>query len=178
MNVNSAVMGEPSMLEGMLDIAGALSERYNVSKPVRVWNNVDVPVSGAFARDVHLRGPFRLIFTYVILVLVTKLRDATPHQGFARSSIPALLKGGASALSILANVGSHYPCDSSHGGCNGAVPVEFVGDQNATMFRWHDPASDEEILVLYHKAQWDTPAEVPLYMFGTTYGGFTRLDNM
>ena len=142
MNLNAGVVGEPSMFEGMLDIAGALNERYNLTKPARVWNNVDVP-------------------------------------GFARSSIPALLRGGATALSVLANVGSHYPCNSAVGhGCNGAVPVEFVGDQNATMFRWHDPASDEEILVLYHKAQWDTPADVPLYMFGTTYGGFTRPDNM
>ena len=142
MNLNAGVVGEPSMFEGMLDIAGALNERYNLTKPARVWNNVDVP-------------------------------------GFARSSIPALLRSGATALSVLANVGSHYPCNSAVGhGCNGAVPVEFVGDQNATMFRWHDPASDEEILVLYHKAQWDTPADVPLYMFGTTYGGFTRPDNM
>jgi hypothetical protein len=142
MNLNAGIVGEPSMFDAMVDIAGTLNERYNLSKQSRVWNNVDVP-------------------------------------GFVRSSIPALLRAGVTALSILANVGSHYPCNSAIGrGCNGAVPTEFVGEKNATMFRWHDPASDEEILVLYHKAQWDTPADVPLYMFGTTYGGFTRLDNM
>ena len=137
MNLNSGVVGEPSMFAGMLDIAGALNERYNITKQARVWTNVDVP-------------------------------------GFARSSIPQLKRGGATALNILANVGSHYPCSS----CNGSVPTEFVGEKTAAMFRWHDPASDEEILVLYHKAQYDTPADVPLIDVGTTYGGFTRLDNM
>ena len=42
----------------------------------------------------------------------------------------------------------------------------------------YDPPSNEEILVLYHKAQYDTPSEIPLSAEGTTYGGFTRLDNM
>ena len=139
MNLNSGVVGEPSMFEGMLDIAGTLNERYNLTKAARVWSNADVP-------------------------------------GFARSSIPLLKRGGATALNILANVGSHWPCT---GPCsNGTVPSEFVGDKNAAMWRWHDPASDEEILVLYHKAQYDTPSDVPLIDVGTTYGGFTRLDNM
>ena len=135
MNLNSGVVGEPSMFEGMLDIAGALNERYNITKVARVWSNVDVP-------------------------------------GFDRSSIPLLKQGGATALNILANIGSHYPCSN----CNGSVPTEFVGGKNAAMWRWHDPASDEEILVLYHKAQYDTP-EVA-HGGSTTYGGFTRLDNM
>lgn len=138
MNLNSGVVGEPSMFEGMLDIAGALNERYNITKAARVWSNVDVP-------------------------------------GFARSSIPLLRRGGATALNILANVGSHYPCTSN---CNGSIPTEFVGNKTATMWRWHDPGSDQEILVLYHKAQYDTPLDVPVLDFGTTYGGFTRLDNM
>ena len=48
---------------------------------------------------------------------------------------------------------------------------------NATMWMWHDPASDEEILVMYHKAQFDTATDIPLSSTGTTYGGFTRPDN-
>ena len=48
MNLNSGVVGEPSMFEGMLDIAGALNERYNLTKAARVWSNVDVP---GFARS-------------------------------------------------------------------------------------------------------------------------------
>ena len=138
MNLNSGVVGEPSMFAGMLDIAGALNERYNLTKAARVWSNVDVP-------------------------------------GFARSSIPLLKRGGATALNILANVGSHYPCK---GNCSGATPTEFTRNQTAAMWRWHDPASDEEILVLYHKAQYDTPTDLPLIDAGTSYGGFTRLDNM
>jgi hypothetical protein len=142
MNLNSGVVGEPSMFEGMMDIAGALNERYNLTKTTRVWSNVDVP-------------------------------------GFARSSIPLLKQGGATALNILANVGSHYPCA---GACSGAIPTEFLGEswrnQSSAMWRWHDPASGDEILVLYHKAQYDTPADIPLIDVGTSYGGFTRLDNM
>jgi hypothetical protein len=54
-----------------------------------------------------------------------------------------------------------------------AVPIELVGAHNATMWRWHDPASDEEILVLYHKAQRDTPTEIPLASEFNTYAGLT-----
>ena len=100
MNLNSGVVGEPSMFAGMLDIAGALNERYNLTKAARVWSNVDVP-------------------------------------GFARSSIPLLKRGGATALNILANVGSHYPCK---GNCSGATPTEFTRNRTAAMWRWHDPA--------------------------------------
>ena len=139
MNLNSGVVGKPSMFEGMLDIAGALNERYNLNKTARVWTNVDVP-------------------------------------GFARSSIPLLKQGGATALNILANVGSHYPSNSTT--TNGTIPSEFVGTKTAAMWRWHDPASDEEMLVLYHKSQYDTPTDLPLVDVGTSYGGFTRLDNM
>ena len=32
--------------------------------------------------------------------------------------------------------------------------------------------------MLYHKAQYDTPTDLPLIDGGTSYGGFTRLDNM
>ena len=45
------------------------------------------------------------------------------------------------------------------------------------MFRWHDPVSDTEVLVLYHRAQHDTLWEVPLASPFNTYGGFTRADN-
>ena len=56
--------------------------------------------------------------------------------GFARSSIPALRRGGASALSVLANIGS----SAVPGNCcgEGDVPVEFVGHRNASMFVWYD----------------------------------------
>jgi hypothetical protein len=133
MNVNAGVVGEPGMFEGLFDIAGALNERYNLSKQARVWSNVDVP-------------------------------------GFARSSIPLLRNAGATALSICANVGNPHQGHSD-------VPTEFVRDNNATMWRWHDPVSDEEILVLYHKAQRDSVLKIPLSSEGNTYGGYTRLDN-
>ena len=90
--------------------------------------------------------------------------------GFARSSIPLLKQAGATALSICANVGNTH-------GESGSVPIEFVRNNNATMWRWHDPVSDEEILVLYHKAQRDTNAKIPLSSEFNTYGGFTRRDN-
>ena len=138
MNLNSGVVGEPSMFAGMLDIAAALNERYGIVKTERVWTNVDVP-------------------------------------GFVRSSIPALKRGGATALNILANVGSHYPCT---GNCSGAVPTEFAGNKTAAMWRWHEPNTDDEILVLFHRAQYDTPEDIPVIDVGTSYGGFTRLDNM
>jgi len=91
--------------------------------------------------------------------------------GFARSSIPLLKKAGATALSICANVGNTH-------GESGSVPLEFVRNNNATMWRWHDPVSDEEILVLYHKAQRDTSSKIPLRSEFNTYGGYTRRDNM
>lgn len=99
-NVNAGIVGEPGMFAGMLDITGALNERYNLTKAARVWSNVDVP-------------------------------------GFTRSSIPALRQGGATALSILANIGS----SAVPGNCcgEGDVPVEFVGHRNASMFVWYDP---------------------------------------
>lgn len=93
--------------------------------------------------------------------------------GFTRSGIPLLLRSGATALSICANVG---------GRGNGAVPAEFVGGNgtntnNASMWRWYDPVSDKEILVLYHKAQRDTVSKIPLSSEFNTYAGFTRPDN-
>ena len=94
--------------------------------------------------------------------------------GFTRSSIPLLKRAGATALSVCANAGGSEPRTS-----NGAIPLEFVPDgQNATMFRWHDPASEEELLVLYHVAQTDTPLELPLQTEFNTYAGYTRADNV
>ena len=90
--------------------------------------------------------------------------------GFTRSSIPLLRNAGATALSICANVGNPHQGHRD-------VPTEFVGDRNATMWRWHDPVSDKEILVLYHRAQRDTIYKIPLASEGNTYGGYTRLDN-
>jgi hypothetical protein len=43
MNINAGAVGEPGMFEGLFDIAGALNERYNLSKKQRVWSNIDVP---------------------------------------------------------------------------------------------------------------------------------------
>lgn len=134
MNIDAGIVGEPGMYEGMVDIAGSLNERYNLTKKQRVWSNVDVP-------------------------------------GFVRSSIPLLRKSGVTALSICANVGG--------GGVNlGIVPQDLVGTANATMFRWKDPVSEEDILVLYHQAQHDTLRDIPIPSTLDTYGGFTRPDNM
>lgn len=55
--------------------------------------------------------------------------------------------------------------------------LEFVRENNATMWKWHDPVSDEEILVLYHKAQRDSLNKIPLRSEFNTYAGFTRRDN-
>jgi hypothetical protein len=130
MNLNTGIVGDPGMFEALFDIAGALNERYNLTKAARVWSNVDVP-------------------------------------GFVRSSIPPLRRAGATAISICGNTGG------------GSGPIEFVGPSkpDATMWRWHDPISDEEILVLYHKAQSDTAIDIPISSAGNTYGGFTRVDN-
>jgi len=134
MNIDPGIVGEPGMYEGLVDIAGSLNERYNLTKKQRVWSNVDVP-------------------------------------GFVRSTIPLLRKAGVTALSICANVGG--------GGIRlGTVPQDLVGAANATMFRWHDPVSEEEILVLYHQAQHDTLWDIPIPSTFDTYGGFTRPDNM
>ena len=45
MNLDAGVVGEPGMFEALVDIAGALNERYNLTKSngARVWSNVDVP---------------------------------------------------------------------------------------------------------------------------------------
>ena len=43
MNLDAGVVGEPGMFEALVDIAGALNERYNLTKTARVWSNVDVP---------------------------------------------------------------------------------------------------------------------------------------
>jgi hypothetical protein len=135
MNLDAGVVGEPGMFEALVDIAGALNERYNLTKTARVWSNVDVP-------------------------------------GFVRSSIPPLRRANVTALSVCAND-------------NGNGPIEFIGSskdpnqktKDAAMWRWHDPVSDEEILVLYHKAQSDTASDIPISSAGNTYGGFTRADN-
>ena len=151
-NINSGVVGEPGMFEALFDIAAALNERYNLTKAERVWSNVDVP-------------------------------------GFARSAIPLLKRAGASALSVCANVGNAHqvaPADCKGTACtHTSIPAEFLGGDpldtpNATMWRWHDPVSDEEILVLYHKAQRDTqgiltPGQLSSEL--NTYGGYTRRDN-
>ena len=92
-----------------------------------------------------------------------------------RSSIPALRRAGATALSICANVGEPNWGPRKNAS---SVPLALVGNSNATMFRWYDPVSDEEILVLYHQAQHDTLWDIPIHSIFNTYGGFTRPDNM
>lgn len=47
-NINPEVVGEPSFFEDLMGIAGSLEARYNLSKPQRVWSNVDVK---GFARS-------------------------------------------------------------------------------------------------------------------------------
>ena len=120
MNLDSGVVGEPGMFEDLLDIAGALNERYNISKPARVWSNVDVP-------------------------------------GFSRSSIPLLRRAGANFLSIGEN--GHLDGGGGPSG-NSSTPLEVVGDRNATLFRWHDPVSTQELVVMHHRG----------------YGGYSRPD--
>ena len=74
-------------------------------------------------------------------------------------------------LSVCANVGN------PHQG-NGSVPAEFVRAAQRHHVSVEDPASESEILVLYHRAQRDTVSKIPLQSEFNTYGGFTRLDNM
>ena len=45
MNLDPGVVGEPGMFEGLLDIAGALNERYNISKKARVWSNIPLLIA-------------------------------------------------------------------------------------------------------------------------------------
>ena len=47
-NINPEVVGEPTMFEDMVGIAGALDQRYNLTKAEKVWSNVDVK---GFARS-------------------------------------------------------------------------------------------------------------------------------
>jgi len=138
-NVDAGIIGEPSMVDGMVDIASSLNERYNLTKKERVWSNIDVP-------------------------------------GFARSTIPLLRRAGITALSICANVGE--PAFGPRKESLGTVPKDLVGNLNATMFRWRDPISSEDLLVLYHQSQHDNTWDIPLPSTFDTYGGYTRPDNM
>ena len=65
-------------------------------------------------------------------------------KSFARSAVPLLRKAGIHTLYIGAN-GSPRPPEQQR--TRGLQPV--CGSANATMFRWFDPPSGEEITVLY-----------------------------
>ena len=66
-------------------------------------------------------------------------------KGFARSSIPLMRKAGVEFLSIGQN---GHPSNDHGGHSRGMQPA--VGGSNATMFRWRDPRSGQDITVLYH----------------------------
>ena len=84
--------------------------------------------------------------------------------------------------SICANVGE--PAFGPRNEAHGSVPKGLVGTDsegrllNATMFRWRDPVSSEDLLVLYHQSQHDNTWDIPLSSTFDTYGGYTRPDNM
>ena len=67
--LQAGIIGEPSMVDGMVDIASSLNERYNLSKKERVWSNIDVPGfvrssipllkrAGITALRYHTHGPY------------------------------------------------------------------------------------------------------------------------
>ena len=66
-------------------------------------------------------------------------------KGFARASIPLLRAAGVHFLSIGQN---GHP--SNDGGSHSRGMQPAVGGSNATMFRWRDKRSGEEVVVLYH----------------------------
>ena len=66
-------------------------------------------------------------------------------KGFARASIPLLRAAGVNFLSIGQN---GHPSDDGGSHSRGMQPA--VGGSNATMFRWRDKRSGEEVVVLYH----------------------------
>ena len=66
-------------------------------------------------------------------------------KGFARSAVPLLKSKGVNTLYIGTNGGPERPAAALS---RGLQPV--VGTANATMFIWHDPPSNQSMLVLYH----------------------------
>jgi hypothetical protein len=66
-------------------------------------------------------------------------------KGFARSAVPLLAAAGVKVLYVGANGGVESPSAASH---KGLQPV--VGPRNAAMFRWIDPPSGKDIVVIYH----------------------------
>jgi hypothetical protein len=77
-------------------------------------------------------------------------------KGFARSSIPLLAAAGVTALYIGANGDIESP---SVARSKGLQPV--VGPRNSALFRWTDPVSNTEMVVMYHAG----------------YGGYTDGNN-
>ncbi len=84
-------------------------------------------------------------------------------KGFARSSIPLLKTAGVEFLSIGQNGHPSEDRGSTHS--RGMQPA--VGGSNATMFRWRDPRSRQEIVVMYHDG-YGGPFLSPLENY--TYG--------
>jgi hypothetical protein len=74
-------------------------------------------------------------------------------RGFVRSAIPRMTASGVDFLSINSNGKPKLCRGSNETGsslpvCGGPQPA--VGGNNATMFRWRDPISQEEVTVLFH----------------------------
>lgn len=115
-----------------------------------VWShspfNVDPEIVGDPDLFVHLVTIANdLDARYGIERNATRVWSNVDVKGFARSAIPLLKKAGYEALYVGQNGGPTPPAEAKTE--KGLQPV--VGDKNATMFRWQDPTSDEEIVVMY-----------------------------
>jgi polygalacturonase len=71
--------------------------------------------------------------------------------GFVRSSVPLLVQSGVKFLSIGANARNGFP-NGSYPINQNSAPWQTVGNKFASMFRWRDPATTEEIVVMYHRS--------------------------
>eukprot|EP01052_Picozoa_sp_SAG31_P004891 SAG31_NODE_208_length_20313_cov_6.143119_8_plen_262_part_00 len=71
--------------------------------------------------------------------------------GFVRSTVPLLAQSGVQFLSIGANARGAFP-NGSYPINMGSSPWQTVGNRFATMFRWRDPATSEEVVVMYHRS--------------------------
>ena len=75
-------------------------------------------------------------------------------RGFVRSAIPRMKAMGVDFLSINTNGKPRLCRGLNEPGplpvCPGPQPA--VGGKNATMFRWRDPISEQEVTVLFHNS--------------------------
>ena len=130
-NINAEAVGEPSLFSDLIGIASSLESRFGVRKPQLAQTNTSVSKPELANSQVHRSGAARVWSNVDV-------------KGFARSAIPLMAKAGVSHLYVGTNGEPKSPQEALG---RGLQPI--CGTANATMFRWQDPPSGEEIVVLY-----------------------------